>query len=135
MNAVTTKFVRTSTNKVKCPVFVVRVSILLDVFWKSWSWVNLYIHLTGQRKLNYFKCISGINIGALLINLLKYLVTYPLYPHFVRYCFWIVLHVTFCIEFSEQALDLYCSRSQTCFWIGMLLFRKCISGLTKTVWC
>lgn len=28
MNAVTTKFVRTSTNKVKCPVFVVRVSIV-----------------------------------------------------------------------------------------------------------
>ncbi len=26
MNAVTTKFVRTSTNKVKCPVFVIRVS-------------------------------------------------------------------------------------------------------------
>lgn len=25
MNAVTTKFVRTSTNKVKCPVFVIRV--------------------------------------------------------------------------------------------------------------
>lgn len=34
MNAVTTKFVRTSTNKVKCPVFVVRVSILLDIFGK-----------------------------------------------------------------------------------------------------
>ncbi len=29
MNAVTTKFVRTSTNKVKCPVFVVRVSVKL----------------------------------------------------------------------------------------------------------
>lgn len=27
MNAVTTKFVRTSTNKVKCPVFVIRVSV------------------------------------------------------------------------------------------------------------
>ena len=27
MNAVTTKFVRTSTNKVKCPVFVIRVRI------------------------------------------------------------------------------------------------------------
>lgn len=35
MNAVTTKFVRTSTNKVKCPVFVVRVSILLDIFFKK----------------------------------------------------------------------------------------------------
>lgn len=34
MNAVTTKFVRTSTNKVKCPVFVVRVSILLGIFGK-----------------------------------------------------------------------------------------------------
>lgn len=34
MNAVTTKFVRTSTNKVKCPVFVVRVSILLGIFRK-----------------------------------------------------------------------------------------------------
>lgn len=30
MNAVTTKFVRTSTNKVKCPVFVVRVSVKLS---------------------------------------------------------------------------------------------------------
>lgn len=27
MNAVTTKFVRTSTNKVKCPVFVIRVRV------------------------------------------------------------------------------------------------------------
>lgn len=31
MNAVTTKFVRTSTNKVKCPVFVVRVSTVLEL--------------------------------------------------------------------------------------------------------
>lgn len=31
MNAVTTKFVRTSTNKVKCPVFVVRVSRVLEL--------------------------------------------------------------------------------------------------------
>jgi hypothetical protein len=35
MNAVTTKFVRTSTNKVKCPVFVVRVSIQLDIYLKK----------------------------------------------------------------------------------------------------
>ena len=35
MNAVTTKFVRTSTNKVKCPVFVVRVRDYLDI---SYSW-------------------------------------------------------------------------------------------------
>ena len=33
MNAVTTKFVRTSTNKVKCPVFVIRVSRRIT----SWS--------------------------------------------------------------------------------------------------
>lgn len=32
MNAVTTKFVRTSTNKVKCPVFVVRVRDYLACF-------------------------------------------------------------------------------------------------------
>lgn len=37
MNAVTTKFVRTSTNKVKCPVFVVRVSIALELL----CWVVL----------------------------------------------------------------------------------------------
>lgn len=41
MNAVTTKFVRTSTNKVKCPVFVIRVR-------RACVCVHLSVHLCDE---------------------------------------------------------------------------------------
>lgn len=65
MNAVTTKFVRTSTNKVKCPVFVIRVSSAviscppegsLCLLFGSWDWPKQF--WTPDRMFCFFSLSS-----------------------------------------------------------------------------
>lgn len=114
MNAVTTKFVRTSTNKVKCPVFVVRVSILLDIFGKiDPQSVNIY---NRTKKIKHcFKYIPGIKISVLLVILFynTQLSTISAFSKVLLLVYFLLIAIS--IEFfSEPVMNIYYSRSQTC---------------------